>query len=112
MRLDLPMPKVMARHVQDWKTLKPDTPCIVILKDEQDFVFKQVSLQKEKDYQPYTVPVDEVLEIWQHVKHQTDTLPETKTGLQEIKTPRQQDSHHIFPSKMSICVSQRFYLVQ
>lgn len=57
-------------------------------------MFKQVSLQKDgtvllrslnKDYQPYTVPVDEVLEIWQYVKHQTDSLPEPETDLQEIK---------------------------
>ena len=93
----LPIPEgsdVVARYVQDWKTLKSDTPCIVILKGEQDFVFKQVSLQKDgtvllrslnKDYQPYTVPVDEVLEIWQYVKHQTDSLPEPETDLQEIK---------------------------
>lgn len=38
----LPIPEgsdVVARYVQDWKTLKPDRHCIVILKGEQDFVF-------------------------------------------------------------------------
>src|SRR5690606_30690262 len=82
----LPIPEgsdVVARYVQDWKSLKPDTLCIVILKNEQDFVFKQVSMQKEGtlllrslngNYRPYTVHVDEVLEIWQYVKHQTDRL--------------------------------------
>ncbi|MEH6309186.1 helix-turn-helix domain-containing protein [Olivibacter sp. CPCC 100613] len=93
----LPVPEgsdVVARYVQDWKTLKPDSLCIVILKGEQDFVFKQVTLQKDgtvllrslnKHYAPYTVRVDEVLEIWQYVKHQTDTLPEPETDLQEIR---------------------------
>ncbi|MFC6101518.1 S24 family peptidase [Olivibacter domesticus] len=93
----LPIPEgsdVVARYIQDWKTLKPDTPCIVILKGEQDFVFKQVNLQKNgtvllrslnKDYQLYTVPVNEALEIWQYVKHQTDSLPAPETDLQEIK---------------------------
>jgi len=93
----LPIPEgsdVVARYVQDWKSLKPDTLCIVILKNEQDFVFKQVSMQKEGtlllrslngNYRPYTVHVDEVLEIWQYVKHQTDRLPDPQTDLQEIK---------------------------
>ncbi|GAA4790805.1 hypothetical protein GCM10023231_18360 [Olivibacter ginsenosidimutans] len=93
----LPIPDgsdVVARYVQDWKTLKPDTLCIVILKGEQDFVFKQVTLQKDgtllmrslnSNYRPYTVAVNDVLEIWQYAKHQTDKLPEPETDLQEIK---------------------------
>ncbi|MFC0319897.1 MULTISPECIES: XRE family transcriptional regulator [Olivibacter] len=93
----LPIPEgsdVVARYVQDWKTLKPDSLCIVILKGERDFVFKQVTLQGDgtvllrslnKNYAPYTVRVDEVLEIWQYVKHQTDKLPEAGTDLQEIR---------------------------
>ncbi|QNL47844.1 helix-turn-helix domain-containing protein [Olivibacter sp. SDN3] len=93
----LPIPEgseVVARYVQDWKTLNPATLCIVILRGEQDFVFKEVTVQKNgtlllrsfnKNYAPYTVEANEVLEIWRYVKHQTDKLPEPETDLQEIK---------------------------
>lgn len=93
----LPIPEgsdVVARFVQDWKSLKPGTLCIVVLKGEQDVVFKQVTLLEEgklrlismnQNYQPYEVAVNDVLEIWQYVRYQTDQLPEPETDLQEIK---------------------------
>lgn len=93
----LPIPEdseVITQYVQDWKNLKPGTPCIVILKGEQDFVFKLVYLQKDgtlllkslnKNYQPYTVDSSDVLEIWKYVKHQTETIPEPEADMQEIK---------------------------
>ncbi len=93
----LPIPEgsdIIAKYVQDWTTLKPDTPCIVILKAEQDFVFKLVTIQKNgalllkslnKAYDPYSVESSEVLEVWQYVKHQTSTLPEPQTDMQELK---------------------------
>ncbi len=94
----LPIPEnsdVIAQYIQDWKTIKADTPCIVILKGEQDFVFKLVTIQGNdeillrslnKNYAPYTVNSDAVLEIWKYYKHQTGTLPQPDTDLQELKT--------------------------
>ena len=93
----LPIPEnseVIALYVQDWKAIKPDTPCVVILKGEQDFVFKLVTVQSNgeillkslnRNYAPYTVNGNEVLEIWKYYKHQTGTLPQPETELQEIK---------------------------
>lgn len=93
----LPVPEgsdVIAKYVQDWTTLKPGTPGIVILKGEQDFVFKLITVQKNgslllqslnKAYEPYNVDSSEVLEVWQYVKHQTGTLPEPQTDMQELK---------------------------
>ena len=93
----LPIPEnsdVIAQYVQDWKSIKPDTPCIVILKGEQDFVFKLVTVQINGDvvlkslnrsYTPYTVNSEDILEIWKYYKHQTGTLPEPETDLQELK---------------------------
>ncbi len=93
----LPIPEhsdVIAQYVQDWTSLKPDTPCIVILKGEQDFVFKLVTLlptdqillkSLNRNYAPYTVDGGEVLELWKYCKHQTGTLPQPETDLQEIK---------------------------
>jgi len=93
----LPFPEnsdVIGQYVQNWKSLKPDTPCIVILKGEQDFVFKLVTVQDNgkvlltstnKMYQPYEVNANDVLEVWKYYKHQTNKLPEEQTDLQEIK---------------------------
>ncbi|RQO31958.1 DNA-binding protein [Taibaiella sp. KBW10] len=93
----LPIPEgsdVIAQYVQDWNSLKPETPSIVILKGEQDFVFKLVTVQEDgtlllkslnKAYEPYTVDSHEVLEVWKYLKHQTGTIPEPETDMQEIK---------------------------
>ncbi len=94
----LPIPEnseIIARYITDWKTIKPGTPCIVILKTEQDFVFKLVTLQADGSvllqslnthYLPYTVQSEDILEIWSYYKHQTATLPDPVTSLQEIKS--------------------------
>lgn len=94
----LPIPEnsdVIAQYVQDWKSMKPNTPCIVILKGEQDFVFKLVTVQSNnevllkslnRNYTPYTVNSEDILEIWKYYKHQTGTLPQPETDLQELKT--------------------------
>ncbi|MBX2905775.1 MAG: LexA family transcriptional regulator [Taibaiella sp.] len=94
----LPIPEnsdVIAQYVEDWKNLKPDTACIIILKGQQDFVFKLVTVQEDgnvrlrslnRNYAPYTVKSEDVLEIWKYYKHQTGTLPEPETDLQELKS--------------------------
>jgi transcriptional regulator with XRE-family HTH domain len=94
----LPIPEnsvVIAQYVQDWKSLKPDTPCIVILKGDQDFVFKLVSVQPDggillkslnRHYRPYTVQGEDVLEVWKYYKHQTGTLPQPESDFQELKS--------------------------
>lgn len=94
----LPIPEnseVIAQYVEDWKGIKPGTPCIVILKGEQDFVFKLVTIQSDRKillksfnsaYQPYTVNSEDILEIWKYYKHQTGTLPQRESDLQELKT--------------------------
>jgi len=93
----LPIPEnseVIAQFVQDWTSLGQDTPCIVILKAEQDFVFKLVTVYNDgrillkslnRNYEPYTVSSNEILEIWKYYKHQTGTLPGAATDLQELK---------------------------
>ncbi len=93
----MPIPEnseIITQYVEDWKSLKPDTPCIVILKGQQDFVFKLVTIQPEglvllkslnRNYEPYTKSSNDILEIWKYYKHQTGVLPEPETELQEIK---------------------------
>lgn len=91
----LPIPEgsdIICRFLQDWSTLKPGTLCIVILKGQQDFVFKQVTLTGEglllqslnKSYKPYTVPVSEVLELWQFHSFHSGTIPDGDMDMQEM----------------------------
>jgi len=91
----LPIPEgsdVICRFIQDWGTIKARTLCIVILKGEQDFVFKQVSLQEDgllleslnSSYQPYLVPVSEVLELWEFQRFMSKEIPEVQPDLQSI----------------------------
>lgn len=93
----LPIPEgsdIIGEYVQNWQELKPQTPCIVILKNAQDFVFKMVTVQQDgqlllasmnKSFAPYTVEASDVLEIWQFYRYQTGTLPEPPTDLDEVK---------------------------
>lgn len=85
---------VIASFVEDWTGIKPKTACIVILNGNNDFVFKLVTVQNDKTilleslnklYEPYTIPVNDILEIWQFYSYQTKELPEQETDLDEIK---------------------------
>ncbi|WP_159473067.1 helix-turn-helix domain-containing protein [Dyadobacter sp. 3J3] len=92
----LPVPEgsdIITRYVQDWRMLKNETPCIVILKGEQDFVFKQVTINEDgtmllqsfnKQYFAYTVPVSEVLELWEYYSFHSKQLPEPQTDMQQL----------------------------
>lgn len=83
----LPIPEgseVTGQYVEDWEGIKPKTPCIVILKNNQDFVFKMVTLQEDRSflleslnpvYKPYEVGVGEVLEIWKFHSFSSKEFP-------------------------------------
>jgi transcriptional regulator with XRE-family HTH domain len=88
----LPIPEgsdILARYVQDWKNLKPATLCIVILIGDQDFVFKQVTIEEagillhslNKLYEDYRVEFSEVLEIWEYYSFHSRHLPEAASDL-------------------------------
>jgi transcriptional regulator with XRE-family HTH domain len=92
----LPVPEgsdIITRYIQDWRTLKKETPCIVILKGDQDFVFKMVTINDDgtmllqsfnKQYFAYTVPVCEVLELWEYYSFHSKQLPEPQTDMQQL----------------------------
>jgi transcriptional regulator with XRE-family HTH domain len=87
----LPIPEgslVIAEYVQDWRALKDNVLCILILKSAgHDFVFKQVVNQiasnrsfllkslNEEEFQPYLVPVSDVLEVWKFVSYVSHEVP-------------------------------------
>lgn len=92
----LPVPEgsdIVARYIQDWTKIKPETPCIVILRGDQDFVFKQVTIGKDgnvilqsfnKQYFAYTVPVSDIIEIWEYYSFHSKQLPEPQTDMQQL----------------------------
>lgn len=89
----LPIPEgsdVIGKYTEDWQSIKPKTACIVILKSNQDFVFKMVTLQENKKflleslnpiYQPYEVEPDDVLEIWKFHSFSSEEIPEAVSDL-------------------------------
>jgi len=86
--------EVTGEYMENWKAIKPDTPCIVILNDVDDFVFKLVTLQEHGRfllkslntvYDPYEVEAGEVLELWKFKILHTKELPERMTDIQELK---------------------------
>jgi len=93
----LPLPEgadVICQFVEDWTQLKPGTLCIAILQGEQDFVFKKLTVDPSNkmvileslnpNYQPYQVPVGEVLEIWKYYSYQSSSIPEPVSHMQHI----------------------------
>lgn len=84
----LPIPEgseVVAKYVEDWQLIKPDTACIVILQNQQDFVFKLLTFQDDRtfllkslnaEYQPFEVGVEDVLEIWEFHSFYSQKIPD------------------------------------
>jgi transcriptional regulator with XRE-family HTH domain len=92
----LPIPDgsdVLARYIQDWTSIRAGTLCIVILDEDQDLVFKKVTIRENevlleslnKQYKPYTVTANQVLEIWQFERLISKDTPEAATDLDELK---------------------------
>lgn len=91
----LPIPDgsdITGQFVEDWSSIKPDTPAIVILK-AQDFVFKLVTFQNDghillqslnSSYAPYMVEAEEVLEIWKFYAYTSRDMPDAATDLSTI----------------------------
>lgn len=100
----LPIPEgsdVTGQFVENWYDLKDKTPCIFILKNNQDFVFKLVTLKDRTFllesmnlmYEPYTVEANEILEIWKFHSFTSREIPEPVSDLglvlQELKSLKQ-----------------------
>ena len=92
----LPIPEnclVIAEYVADWRFLK-NTHSIVIMKNEQTFLFKVVTLVPERqslllhslnpDYTDREVWVGDVLEVWRYHSHITDMIPSEDAMMNQI----------------------------
>jgi len=94
----LPIPEgsdIIAQYVQDWTAIKPDTPCVVILKSQQDFVFKMVTMSPNNtvllkslntEYKPYSVEASDVMEIWRFYAYTSREFPEAKSEMATVLT--------------------------
>ena len=94
----LPVPEnsdIIAQYVEDWTAIKPDTPCIVILKGQQDFVFKMVTVNKggtillrslNTMYEPYSVDASDVMEIWRFYAYTSKEFPEARSEMATVLT--------------------------
>lgn len=86
--------EVICGFIEDWTSIKPGTPCIVILRGEQDFVFKKVTMNAEERmlhleslnqaYKPYQVSIGDVLEIWKYHSYQSKEIPKPVSDVQHI----------------------------
>tara|TARA_Y100001978_G_C23684585_1_gene431121 strand:+ start:910 stop:1704 length:795 start_codon:yes stop_codon:yes gene_type:complete len=85
---------VVGEFVQDWTTISSDTPCILVTRDE-GIVFKIVENQIKKDktlllistnplYEPYSVELKDILEIWIFRCYISMQLPATIIGDDEL----------------------------
>lgn len=85
---------VIGEFLQDWTQLKSGTPCIIVTK-EDGIVFKFVYNHLEENqsllfvssnplYEPYSVSVKEVLEIWKFTAYFSQELPEVLMDSQQI----------------------------
>ena len=92
----LPVPEgsdIIAQYVPDWTVIKVDTPCIVILKGQQDFVFKMVTMYPDStillkslnpEYKPYSVEASDVMEIWRFYAYTSREFPEAKSEMATV----------------------------
>lgn len=83
----LPIPEgseIVTTYIENWKEIKPGTLCIVILKGNQDFVFKKVTVQEDNSfllsslnpiYDPYTVSAEHVMELWKYYSYYSKDIP-------------------------------------
>jgi transcriptional regulator with XRE-family HTH domain len=97
---------VVGEYVQNWLSIRSGTPCIVVTKND-GIVFKIVNNLTEKHqsfqlcstntfYEPYLVPVNEILEMWKFVNYISPALPEVRwddQGLSQSVQGLQQEVH-------------------
>ncbi|MGJ1537349.1 XRE family transcriptional regulator [Sphingobacterium multivorum] len=89
-----PYPKncmVVGEYVTDWRTLA-DVPCIVILKTQQDFLFKMVRFSNDifslrslnSLYETIEVAPEEIVEIWKYRNHMSEEIPAAQTPVESL----------------------------
>ncbi|NEM98975.1 XRE family transcriptional regulator [Pontibacter burrus] len=87
---------IVGRYVDDWKTIKDGTPCIIISRKE-GVVFKRIYnklqdgavLRLHSDnpvYSPYELHVDDIQEIWEAKSYISSTFPIADLSLDKLSS--------------------------
>jgi transcriptional regulator with XRE-family HTH domain len=108
---------VVAEYVQDWTTIRSDTPCIVVTK-EDGIVFKIVHNHLESNhsfrlsstntfYKPFDVHVKDILEIWKFVNYISPELPDVRMDDQGLSRSIQELQKEIHDLRLSIEMSDK-----
>lgn len=85
---------VTGEYLQNWNFIKDGYPYIVVTKDEGvvfKILYNQIEGKKELQlcstnpaYEPYQVPISEVLEIWKFVNYINSELPEPNLNRDDL----------------------------
>ncbi|WP_245326152.1 S24 family peptidase [Hymenobacter wooponensis] len=85
---------IVGRYVSDWMTIKDGTPCIVV-SSKEGILFKRVfnrlkdsaTLALHSDnplYSPYSIDVEDVVEIWEAKSYISSTFPIADLSLNRL----------------------------
>ena len=85
---------VVGEFIQDWTLISSDTPCVLVTRDE-GIVFKMIENQIKLDkkillsstnplYEPYSVDLKDILEIWVFRCYISMEIPETIIGEDDL----------------------------
>jgi len=82
---------VVAEYVKDWSTLE-NMPCVVILRTQQDFLFKMVTFSNNgfllrslnPSYKDLEVTPADILEIWLYKSHMSEDIPVPDSPLESL----------------------------
>ncbi|MEJ8756730.1 XRE family transcriptional regulator [Pontibacter sp. H259] len=87
---------IVGRYIEDWKTIKDGTPCIIVSQKE-GVVFKRIYhklqdgavLRLHSDnpvYSPYELHVEDILEIWEAKSYISSTFPIADLSLDKLSS--------------------------
>jgi transcriptional regulator with XRE-family HTH domain len=85
---------VVGEFVQDWTTIKSGSPCVLISKEEGivfKFLYSHLDenqtfllVSSNPNYEPYSVHVSEVFEIWKFVSYISPEIPNIRLDEQNL----------------------------
>ncbi|NDK55495.1 XRE family transcriptional regulator [Pontibacter fetidus] len=87
---------IVGRYIEDWKTIKDGTPCIIVSQKE-GVVFKRIYNKLENTavlrlhsdnpvYSPYELHVEDILEIWEAKSYISSTFPIADLSLDKLSS--------------------------
>jgi transcriptional regulator with XRE-family HTH domain len=87
---------VVGEFVQDWTTIKNGTPCILVSKEEGivfKFLYSHLDdnqtfllVSSNPNFEPYSVHISEVLEIWKFVSYISSEIPNVRMDEHDLST--------------------------